>query len=87
VFEGLRLSHWKVARGTDGVLMLTMDRNVSNVNALSRALLDELDAMLERVAIERPAAVVIHSGKTSGFAVGADLKEFESYDRKGTVRE
>jgi 3-hydroxyacyl-CoA dehydrogenase/enoyl-CoA hydratase/3-hydroxybutyryl-CoA epimerase len=87
VFEGLRLSHWKVARGTDGVLMLTMDRNGSNVNALSRALLDELDAMLERVAIERPAAVVIHSGKTSGFAVGADLKEFESYDREGTVRE
>jgi 3-hydroxyacyl-CoA dehydrogenase/enoyl-CoA hydratase/3-hydroxybutyryl-CoA epimerase len=87
VFEGLRLSHWKVARGTDGVLMLTMDRNGSNVNALSRALLDELDAMLERVAIERPAAVVIHSGKASGFAVGADLKEFESYDRKGTVRE
>ncbi|WIG55962.1 MAG: enoyl-CoA hydratase/ 3-hydroxyacyl-CoA dehydrogenase/3-hydroxybutyryl-CoA epimerase [Rhodanobacteraceae bacterium] len=87
MFEGLRLSHWKVARGTDGVLMLTMDRNGSNVNALSRALLDELDAMLERVAIERPAAVVIHSGKASGFAVGADLKEFESYDRKGTVRE
>jgi 3-hydroxyacyl-CoA dehydrogenase/enoyl-CoA hydratase/3-hydroxybutyryl-CoA epimerase len=87
VFEGLRLSHWKVAQGTDGVLTLTMDRNGSNVNALSRALLDELDAMLERVAIERPAAVVIHSGKASGFAVGADLKEFESYDRKGTVRE
>ncbi|HXE67408.1 MAG TPA: enoyl-CoA hydratase-related protein, partial [Rhodanobacteraceae bacterium] len=87
MFEGLRLGHWKVARDTDGVLMLTMDRNGSNVNALSRALLDELDAMLERVAIERPAAVVIHSGKASGFAVGADLKEFESYDRKGTVRE
>ena len=48
MFEGLRLSHWKVAQGTDGVLMLTMDRNGSNVNALSRALLDELDAMLER---------------------------------------
>lgn len=87
MFEGLRLSHWKVARGTDGVLMLTMDRNGSNVNALSRALLDELDAMLERVAIERPAAVVIHSGKPSGFAVGADLKEFEGYERQGTVRE
>jgi len=87
VFEGLRLSHWKVARGTDGVLMLTMDRSGSNVNALSRALLDELDAMLERVAIERPVAVVIHSGKPSGFAVGADLKEFEGYERQGAVRE
>ena len=87
MFEGLRLSHWKVAQGTDGVLMLTMDRNGSNVNALSRALLDELEAMLERIAIERPAAVVIHSGKPSGFAVGADLKEFEGYERLGTVRE
>ncbi|MES2404307.1 MAG: enoyl-CoA hydratase/isomerase family protein, partial [Pseudomonadota bacterium] len=87
MFEGLRLSHWKVARGTDGVLMLTMDRSGSNVNALSRALLDELDAMLERVAIERPVAVVIHSGKPSGFAVGADLKEFEGYERQGAVRE
>jgi 3-hydroxyacyl-CoA dehydrogenase/enoyl-CoA hydratase/3-hydroxybutyryl-CoA epimerase len=87
VFEGLRLSHWKVAQGTDGVLMLTVDRNGSNVNALSRALLDELDAMLERIAIVRPAAVVIHSGKPSGFAVGADLKEFEGYERQGIVRE
>src|SRR6185437_9242476 len=73
--------------GADGVLLLRMDRAGSNVNALSRALLDELDGMLERIAIERPAAVVIHSGKASGFAVGADLKEFESYDRAGTVRE
>ena len=73
--------------GADGVLVLRMDRDGGGVNALSRSLLDELDGMLERIAIERPAAVVIHSGKPSGFAVGADLKEFESYDRKGTVRE
>ncbi len=87
MFEGLRLDHWKFAQGTDGVLVLTMDRAGGSVNALSRVLLDELDAMLERIAIERPAAVVIHSGKASGFAVGADLKEFEGYERAGTVRE
>ncbi|TAM94055.1 MAG: 3-hydroxyacyl-CoA dehydrogenase, partial [Rhodanobacteraceae bacterium] len=87
MFEGLRLSHWKFSQGADGVLVLKMDRADSRVNALSRALLDELDALLERIAIERPAAVVIHSGKPSGFAVGADLKEFEGYERAGTVRE
>jgi 3-hydroxyacyl-CoA dehydrogenase/enoyl-CoA hydratase/3-hydroxybutyryl-CoA epimerase len=87
VFEGLRLDHWKVERDAAGVLVLTMDRAGSRVNALSRALLDELDAMLERIAIENPAAVVIRSGKASGFAVGADLKEFEGYERAGTVRE
>jgi 3-hydroxyacyl-CoA dehydrogenase/enoyl-CoA hydratase/3-hydroxybutyryl-CoA epimerase len=73
--------------GADGVLVLCLDRAGGGVNALSRSVLDELDGMLERIAIERPAAVVIHSGKPSGFAVGADLKEFESYDQKGTVRE
>jgi 3-hydroxyacyl-CoA dehydrogenase/enoyl-CoA hydratase/3-hydroxybutyryl-CoA epimerase len=46
VFEGLRLSHWKVSQDADGVRLLTMDRSDSRVNALSRALLDELDAML-----------------------------------------
>ena len=87
MFDGLRFSHWQASTGADGVLVLRMDRAGSSVNALSRALLDELDGMLERIAIERPAAIVIHSGKPGGFAVGADLKEFESYDRKGTVRE
>ena len=46
MFEGLRLDHWKVSQDADGVRVLTMDRSGSHVNALSRALLDELDAML-----------------------------------------
>ena len=87
MFEGLRFKHWQADRGGDGVLILTMDRADRRVNALSRALLDELDAMLERIVIERPAAVVVRSGKASGFAVGADLREFEGYERAGTVRE
>lgn len=67
--------------------MAALDRAGSTVNTLSRAVLNELDAMLERIAIERPAAVVIHSAKPSGFAVGADLNEFEEYARKGTILE
>jgi 3-hydroxyacyl-CoA dehydrogenase/enoyl-CoA hydratase/3-hydroxybutyryl-CoA epimerase len=87
VFDGLRFSHWKASTGADRVLVLALERAGGSVNALSRAVLDELDALLERIAIGKPAAVVIHSGKASGFAVGADLKEFEGYARKGTVRE
>ncbi|HET7929983.1 MAG TPA: 3-hydroxyacyl-CoA dehydrogenase NAD-binding domain-containing protein [Rhodanobacteraceae bacterium] len=87
MFDGLRFRHWRVSLTDDRVLVLTLDRAGSGVNAFSREVLDELDAMLERIAIERPRAVVIHSGKASGFAVGADLKEFEGYERAGTVRE
>ena len=87
MFDGLQFKHWRFRCDDDGVLVLTLDRAGSGVNALSRAVLDELDAMLERIAIERPRAVVIHSGKPAGFAVGADLKEFEGYAKSGTVRE
>src|SRR5690348_10237944 len=85
MFEGLRFSHWQVTVEPDGLVVLAMARAGSKVNALSRALLDELDAIVERIAIERPRGVVIHSAKVGGFAVGADLNEFAQYEREGTV--
>ncbi|HET6913892.1 MAG TPA: 3-hydroxyacyl-CoA dehydrogenase NAD-binding domain-containing protein [Rhodanobacteraceae bacterium] len=85
MFEGLRFSHWQVSVEPDGLVVLAMDRAASKVNALSRGLLDELDAIVERIAIERPRGVVIHSAKAAGFAVGADLHEFAQYEREGSV--
>jgi 3-hydroxyacyl-CoA dehydrogenase/enoyl-CoA hydratase/3-hydroxybutyryl-CoA epimerase len=85
MFEGLRFSHWQANVEPDGLVLLAMDRADSKVNALSRALLDELDAIVERIAIERPRGVVIHSAKAAGFAVGADLHEFAQYEREGSV--
>jgi len=85
MFEGLRFSHWQTSVEPDGLVVLAMDRMGSKVNALSRVLLDELDAIVERIAIERPRGVVIHSAKAAGFAVGADLNEFAQYERDGAV--
>ena len=85
MFEGLRFSHWRPGVEPDGLVLLAMDRAGSKVNALSRALLEELDAIVERIAIERPRGVVIHSAKAAGFAVGADLHEFAQYEREGAV--
>ncbi|HJU26430.1 MAG TPA: 3-hydroxyacyl-CoA dehydrogenase NAD-binding domain-containing protein, partial [Rhodanobacteraceae bacterium] len=86
MFEGLHSVHWKTSSTTDGLVVLAMDRADSRVNALSRAVLEELDALLERVAIEKPRGLVIRSAKPSGFAVGADLDEFAQYEREGGVR-
>lgn len=85
VFEGLRFAHWKTAVESDGLVVLTLDRADSKVNALSRKVLDEFDAIIERIAIAKPPGVVIHSEKPSGFAVGADLHEFVQYEREGSV--
>ena len=87
MFEGLRFNHWKTSEGDDGVVTLTLDRANSSVNAISRAVLDELEQMVERLAIDKPAGVIIHSAKPAGFAVGADIKEFVEYARHDTVLE
>ncbi|WP_329740537.1 3-hydroxyacyl-CoA dehydrogenase NAD-binding domain-containing protein [Dyella sp. A6] len=87
MFEGLRFSHWKTTQDDRGIVTLTLDRAGSSVNAISRQVLDELGQIVERLAIERPAGVIVHSAKASGFAVGADIKEFVTYAERGTVLE
>ena len=87
MFEGLRFNHWKTSVGEDGIVLLTLDRAGSKVNAISRAVLDELAQIVERLAIEEPAGVIIHSAKPSGLAVGADITEFAGYARQGSVLE
>ncbi|HET7299736.1 MAG TPA: 3-hydroxyacyl-CoA dehydrogenase NAD-binding domain-containing protein [Oleiagrimonas sp.] len=87
MFEGLRFNHWKTSQDENGVVTLGMDRADSPVNAISRAMLDELDEIIERLEIENPSGVVIHSLKSGGFAVGADIREFVQYEAAGTVED
>jgi 3-hydroxyacyl-CoA dehydrogenase/enoyl-CoA hydratase/3-hydroxybutyryl-CoA epimerase len=87
MFEGLRFQHWQPVRDAEGIVVLTLDRAGSSVNAMSRAVLDELSEIVERLSFEPPKGIVIRSGKSSGFIVGADIKEFESFERNGTVQD
>lgn len=87
MFDGLRLAHWQADRRPDGILVLTLDRADQGVNALSRAVLDELEAMVERIALELPKGIVIRSGKEAGFIPGADIKGFEEIAAKGLVED
>ncbi len=85
MFEGLRFNHWKTSLDERGFVTLSLDRAGGSVNAINRAVLDELGQIVERLAIEKPAGVIIHSAKPSGFAVGADIKEFVEYAKQGSV--
>jgi 3-hydroxyacyl-CoA dehydrogenase/enoyl-CoA hydratase/3-hydroxybutyryl-CoA epimerase len=87
MFEGLRFNHWKTGESDDGIVTLALDRAGGSVNAISRAVLDELEQIVERLAIDKPAGVIIHSAKPAGFAVGADIKAFVEYARHDTVLE
>ncbi|ALN90719.1 enoyl-CoA hydratase/isomerase family protein [Lysobacter gummosus] len=69
----------------DGVLVLSFDREGSPVNTFAQEVLIELDGLLERLALDPPKGLVLRSAKASGFIAGADIKEFQAFDEKGTV--
>jgi 3-hydroxyacyl-CoA dehydrogenase/enoyl-CoA hydratase/3-hydroxybutyryl-CoA epimerase len=72
----LPTSSWKVERDADSVVWLTIDKPGTSANVLSSGVLRELDVVLEPLVRNPPRAVIVISGKKSGFIAGADIKEF-----------
>ena len=68
--------HWRLARDSDGLEWLTLDRAGASTNTLSAAVMEELRAVLARLAADPPRGLVIRSGKANGFIAGADVDEF-----------
>ncbi|MBP0615619.1 3-hydroxyacyl-CoA dehydrogenase NAD-binding domain-containing protein [Jiella mangrovi] len=68
--------HFKVATDLHGVVWMVLDRTDKRVNTIDRPVLEELATHIERFEKEKPAAVVIRSGKKAGFAAGADINQF-----------
>ncbi len=83
--DGLRFQHWQTSLREDGVFVLAFDRAGTSVNTFAQDVLIELDSLLERLAMDPPKGVVVASAKASGFIAGADIKEFQTFDEKGTV--
>jgi 3-hydroxyacyl-CoA dehydrogenase/enoyl-CoA hydratase/3-hydroxybutyryl-CoA epimerase len=69
-------SAWQYHLDADGIAWLTFDRPDTSANTLSRAVLSELAAQLDSLAVARPRGLVIRSGKSSGFIAGANIREF-----------
>jgi 3-hydroxyacyl-CoA dehydrogenase/enoyl-CoA hydratase/3-hydroxybutyryl-CoA epimerase len=53
-----------------------LDKVEASANTLSADVLRELDTHLTELERAKPAAVIVCSGKSSGFVAGADIKEF-----------
>ncbi|MBS0366597.1 MAG: enoyl-CoA hydratase/isomerase family protein [Proteobacteria bacterium] len=69
---------WQSERDADGILWLTFDKPGTSANVLSSVVLAQLDALLAPLAAQPPRGVALISAKASGFAAGADIKEFTS---------
>jgi 3-hydroxyacyl-CoA dehydrogenase/enoyl-CoA hydratase/3-hydroxybutyryl-CoA epimerase len=83
--DGLRFSHWQAEQRADGVVVLSFDRKDESVNTFAQDVLIELDALLERIALDPPKGLVLRSAKAKGFIAGADIREFQAFDEKGTI--
>lgn len=68
---------WHLQDAGEGVLWLVMDDPDRSVNLLSHAALEELFTILFGLWEHPPKALVIRSGKKSGFIAGADVAAFE----------
>jgi len=83
--DGLRFQNWRAEQAGDGIVVLSFDRAGQGVNTFAQDVLLELDGLLERLALDPPRGLVIRSAKPAGFIAGADIKEFQGFDERGTV--
>ena len=67
---------WISETDNQGVLWLTLDKQNTATNVLSASVLDQLNGLVDQIILDKPSAVIIRSGKASGFIAGADVKEF-----------
>lgn len=72
--------NWQLRFDEDNIAWLAIDCPNQSTNTLSSEVLTELSGHIDEVEKSRPRGLVIHSNKTSGFIVGADISEFEKFD-------
>ncbi|HEY8275617.1 MAG TPA: 3-hydroxyacyl-CoA dehydrogenase NAD-binding domain-containing protein, partial [Methyloceanibacter sp.] len=77
------LKDWRFSVDFEGIAWALIDREGDRMNSLGRRPTEELGEIVrwveEAATRKELAGLVIMSGKPSGFIVGADIREFESF--------
>ena len=71
---------WSLRLDEARIAWLSIDCKDTAANTLGRVVMTELNERLAEIERLRPVAVVIWSGKESGFIAGADISEFTGLD-------
>jgi 3-hydroxyacyl-CoA dehydrogenase / enoyl-CoA hydratase / 3-hydroxybutyryl-CoA epimerase len=74
--------HWRLARDTDGIAWLLLDRAGEATNTVSG---EVLDGMLAALEASPPKGLVLRSAKPNGFAAGADIRDFRGMTEADAV--
>lgn len=70
------MDHWSLETDANGIAWLCIDKADGSANVLSGPVLAELNDLVAAFERDMPAGVVIWSGKSNGFVMGADINEF-----------
>jgi 3-hydroxyacyl-CoA dehydrogenase/enoyl-CoA hydratase/3-hydroxybutyryl-CoA epimerase len=68
--------HWRLEADPTGLVWLTFDKAGESTNTLSKDAMEELSAVIDQLVAGKTRALIIRSGKESGFIAGADVNEF-----------
>ncbi len=68
--------HWKIDTDDNGIAWLCLDKADANANVLSSEAMMELDQLLAPLEQKPPRGLVVYSGKSRSFVMGADINEF-----------
>lgn len=72
--------NWRLELDGDHIQWLYFDKADESVNSFSRAVLEELNTIVENIqSREDIAGVIFCSGKNKGFIAGADIKELSGF--------
>ena len=74
--EETRNKNWSIHIDDDAIAWLCLDKAEATTNVLSSDVMAELHERIGELEAASPKAVIVHSGKASGFVAGADIKEF-----------
>ena len=75
----MSLQHWSYTKDKNNIVHLVIDRQDSSANSLNAPVLREFKQALDAIIALRPIALVIRSGKKSGFILGADINQFKDF--------
>ena len=76
----------RIEKDQDGTIMIVLDVKGESANKVNLSLLRDLDAGLDKLdEIPSIPIITLRSGKTSGFAFGPDLHEWQQLQASGNV--
>ncbi len=80
--------HWRLEADAEKILWLYFDKQNASVNTMDKEVMAEFSAIVEKLSASNEySALVIASGKKSGFIAGADIAQFNKFKDEETAVE